>query len=197
MKRGIWTKWIIGAAFLLLIVAAGCILYYQHTTAPYKAEAEKTDKLLEKWKADKATPPTPAEAESTQAPTAEKPTITIGEERTETNTDKSTEPVTIATPEQDNTEEVKVSPHGFGHYPEVPEDYPIEVNWSSYEDDPPIFELMARVQIKLWKQGHRTEGIGEEGGLLYPISRGIVYIRWSDNGKYISRVSRTSEGRSV
>ena len=44
---------------------------------------------------------------------------------------------------------------------------------------------MARVLIKLWKQGHHTEGIVEEGGLLYPIKRGIVYIKWSDNGKDI------------
>ena len=33
MTRGIYTKWIVGAAFVLLIIAAGCIWYYQHTTA--------------------------------------------------------------------------------------------------------------------------------------------------------------------
>ena len=54
MTRGIYTKWIIGAAFVLLIVATGCILYYQHTTAQYKHEAEQADKLLQQWKADKA-----------------------------------------------------------------------------------------------------------------------------------------------
>ena len=194
MTRGIWTKWIIGAVFILLIVATGCILYYQHTTAADKHAAAQTDKLLETWKADKAKPPTPAETESTkppaETPNAEKPANKIGE-GTETNTDKTAKPVNIATSEKDNTEEVKVSPHGFGPYPEVPEDFPEEVNWSDYEDDPPIFELMVRVQIKLWKQGHRTEGIGEEGGLLYPISRGIVYIRWSGSGddKYISRLT--------
>ena len=44
---------------------------------------------------------------------------------------------------------------------------------------------MKRVRIKLWKQGHHTEGIVEEEGLLYPIKRSIVYIKWSDNGKDI------------
>ncbi len=94
MIRDIFTnKWIIGAAFGLLIVVCGCYWYYQHTTAPYKAEADKADKLLKQWEADKAKPTITADtpAEST-TPTAEKPTNKIGEE-TETNTDKSTEPV--------------------------------------------------------------------------------------------------------
>ena len=192
MTRGIWTKWIIGAAIGLLIVATGCILYYQQTTQADKQAAEQVDKLLQKWEADKAKPTTTVEKEvnNTSAesitPTAEKPTNKIGE-GTETNTDKATEPVNIATSKQDDPEEVEVSPHGFGPYPEVPEDYIINpFSWDSYKNDPPIFELMARVRIKLWKQGYQVEGIGEEGGLLYPIIRGIVYIRRSPSGKYIT-----------
>ena len=85
MTHGIYTKWIIGAAFGLLIVAAGCYWYYQHTTAPYKAEAEQAEKLLQQWEADKAKTPTTADKEVTQAPadsttsTAEKPINKIGE----------------------------------------------------------------------------------------------------------------------
>ena len=95
MTRGIWTKWIIGAACLLLIVAAGCFWYYQHTTAADKQAAEQTEKLLQEWEADKAKPP--AETETTHTPaestqnTAEKPTHKIGEGTTETNTDKPTD----------------------------------------------------------------------------------------------------------
>ena len=45
-------------------------------------------------------------------------------------------------------------------------------NWSDYEDDLPIYELMTRVQIRLWEQGQRAVGISEENGLMYPIIRG-------------------------
>ncbi len=85
------------------------------------------------------------------------------------------------------TEKISVSPHGFGPYPEIPEDYPYpHVDWSKYHDNP-MLELMTRVQIRLWKQGHRTEGILEKSnGLLYPISRGTVYVQRSYNGVYSS-----------
>ena len=79
MTRGIWTKWIIGAAIGLIIVAVGCILYYQYTTAADKQAAEQADKLLQEWEADKAKQTITADKESTQAPaesetpTAEKP----------------------------------------------------------------------------------------------------------------------------
>ena len=183
MTRGIWTKWIIGAAIGLIIVAIGCILYYQYTTAPYKAEADKDDKLLQQWKANKAKTPTTADKELPNTPaestenTAEKPTNNIGEE-TKTNTDKSTEPVNIATPEQENTEEVEVSPFGFGPYPEVPADFiGGERHWEIYTD--PEHELLDRVWIKLWKQGIKAEGITtERNGLFYPIIKGVAYVEY-------------------
>lgn len=65
MTRSIYTKWIIGAVCILLVIAAGCILYYQQTTAHDRKEAAKDDKLLQQWKADKAKSPaetTPAES---------------------------------------------------------------------------------------------------------------------------------------
>ncbi|MYB93079.1 hypothetical protein F4054_06080 [Candidatus Poribacteria bacterium] len=78
---------------------------------------------------------------------------------------------------------VPVSPHGFGPYPEVPADFPIDVNWSTYETKQPVFELMTRVQIKLWEQGHNVTGISHENGVMHPIIRGTVYIEWSRDGK--------------
>ena len=84
----------------------------------------------------------------------------------------------------ENTEDTPVSPHGFGPYPEVPDDYPVKpFSWDYYKNDPPIFELMARVRIKLWKQGIHAEGITRNNGLLYPTIRGTVYVkRWHSNG---------------
>ena len=190
MLREIFThKWILAGIAFLIVLSITCVWWYHYDTAPYKREAAKSAEFARQWKSaqktdSKAEQAAKAPAESTTE-TAEKPTNKIGE-GTETNTDKSTEPVNIATPETDNTEEVRVSPHGFGPYPEVPEDFPENVNWSNYEVKHPMFELMKRVRIKLWKQGHQVEGIVEEGGLLYPIIRGIVYVERSPSGKYIT-----------
>ena len=186
MTRGIWTKWIVGGIVLLIIVAGACYLWYRHDTAAGRKAAVEAEKQLQQWKANKAEKPTiKAETEETDTSaenttsTAEKPTTEIGE-GTETNTDKSTEPVNIATPETDNTEEDKVSPHGFGPYPEVPEDYIIKpFSWDFYKNDPPIHELMARVRIKLWKQGIQTIGIMSSSatGLVYPTIPGAVFVK--------------------
>ncbi len=179
MTRGIYTKWIIGAVFILLIVATGCILYYQQTTAADRHAAAQADKLLETWQADKAKPPTPAETESTkppaETPTAEKPTheknIIMTEDIQDVETETQGDTATLV--------DVLMSPYGFGPYPELPPDYP-------GAEDPKFWtyqrtvknELMERVCIKLWKQGKRTHGASFENGLVYPIYPNTLIIKW-------------------
>ena len=70
-----------------------------------------------------------------------------------------------------------VSPYGFGPFPSIPKDYPYLKNWKKYTmaGEGPEFELMARVRIKLWQQGVRTQGIVTRGSLMFPITRGTVY----------------------
>ncbi len=58
---------VIGAAFFLLIFAGMCYWYYQHTTAHDRTEAEKVDKLLEEWEANKKAKP-PADKQVTNTP---------------------------------------------------------------------------------------------------------------------------------
>ena len=181
MTRGIWTKWIIGAAFLLLIVAVGCILYYQYTTAADKQAAEQADKLLQQWEADKAKPTTTVEKEETDipaestTPTAEKPTheknIIMTEDIQDVESETPSETATLV--------DVLMSPYGFGPYPELPPDYP-------GAEDPKFWtyqrtvknELMTRVCIKLWKQGKRTHGASFENGLVYPVYPNTLIIKW-------------------
>ena len=69
MIRDILTnKWIIGAVFGLLIVATGCIWYYQHTTVQHRELAEQTDELLKQWEADKQKQTVAVETEVNQHP---------------------------------------------------------------------------------------------------------------------------------
>ena len=85
-------------------------------------------------------------------------------------------------------EDVPVSPHGFGPYPEVPEGYPNPNLWdyaeALYEFSPERardWELRERVCIKLWKQGKRSESVAMENGLVYPCYPNTVYVRWGES----------------
>ncbi len=189
-------KWVLGGIGFLIVLTVACVLWYQHDTADDRKAAAEAEELLRQSEAAKKTSDTDSEmeqaadlasAEST-TPTAEKPIIEVTAEGVEKNTSPNESSATLTQQTQETDEKVRVSPHGFGPYPEVPEDYPTDVNWSSYEDDRPIYELMTRVRIKLWEEGQRTDGIVQENGLLYPIMRGTVYVKWSDNGKYISGI---------
>ncbi len=204
MIRGIWTKWIISAVFLLLIVAAGCILYYQHTTAPYKQEADKDNKLLQEWEANKKAKPA-AETESTQisadsiTQTAEKPITGTGDtEVKDTATGDlkdvvTSDPKNVLSEDLEDTESVAVSPYGFGPYPVIPEGYPLIVSWTTMEEHREKFddnfwrdmELMDRVLIKLLIEGdtHFNGGVMNDG-LVLPIYPNVAYVHLeTDYGK--------------
>ncbi len=73
---------------------------------------------------------------------------------------------------------VKVSPHGFGPYPELPDKWP-----SDYWDKPMTreHELIGRVRIKLYTdEGKWAEGItiDHTTGMVHPIYKDTVYVRW-------------------
>lgn len=190
MTRGIYTKWIIGAAFGLLIFACGCYWYYQHTTAQYKAEADKANKLLQEWKANKAKSTITAETESTQVPTesntpnAEKPSNETMNVPDNVPRNVDTSPVKTSGAPGETAEDVPVSPYGFGPYPKLPE------GWSpkTWPARSAASELTKRVLIKLWHQGEiRTKSGAMENGLVYPIVPGTLYVEWDTyNGPFRS-----------
>ena len=83
----------------------------------------------------------------------------------------------------------RVSPFGFGPYPQVPSDFPRDPIWEAVEMYEKInqhgrgmmkaIELMDRVLIKLWNQGHRATSASMSKGLVYPGFPNTVYVRWS------------------
>ncbi len=157
-------RWFLGGCGFLILLAIGCYFWYQHELEPYKQETTKARQQLEA--SQKA-----ADAPQGDSAKTELAIGTVPESIDDSNSHKA------ASLEK---ADVPVSPHGFGPFPKVPDDYIIKpFSWDFYKNDPPIFELMARVRIKLWKQGIRTTGIGNSSatGLVYPTIPGTVFVK--------------------
>ncbi len=83
----------------------------------------------------------------------------------------------------------RVSPFGFGPYPQVPPDFPRDPIWEAVDMYEKInqhgrgmmkaIELMDRVLIKLWNQGRRASSASMSKGRVYPGFPNTVYVRWN------------------
>lgn len=86
------------------------------------------------------------------------------------------------------SDDVIVSPYGFGPYPEVPE----EMSADTFPSPSAEHELLARVRIKLLAEGINARGVNMENGRIYPVIPGIVFVIWKEyerpdgNVRYIS-----------
>lgn len=81
-------------------------------------------------------------------------------------------PVTQTTESNiESVEVVRMSPHGFGPYPKIPDSAPIP---EFEENDDVDTELMLRVAVKAWNEGERFDSG------FYDSSRGRVYLQYSD-----------------
>ena len=182
MYRDIFTnRWILGSLGFLIVFAGACYFWYQYETVPLRqqiAELNKRTDPSEKQQTAETAQAVDAPVDS-NTPTAEKLITKSPGAKTNTSTDEITNPVTAYAQETDNTEEVRVSPHGFGPYPEVPEDMPYRHHHTSWEDDSPSSELMSRVLIKLWTEGERNFiGGSTYKGNIQPHYNDAVYVHW-------------------
>ena len=167
MIRSIFNKWTIGAISLLLIIAAGCYIYYQIDTAAYRQEATETATLLQQWETNEkaVTKPTSPKVPAENA-TAEKSIDT-------SQASETSEEIAV-------NSDMPVSPYGYGPYPDVPDDYreakgkPIweHSKWPDGIALPRGAELLHRVMIKVWKEGNQ-DWIGAGGG-----NSGKVWINY-------------------
>ncbi len=86
----------------------------------------------------------------------------------------------------------RVSPLGFGPYPEIPSDYSGFVFWDKSDEEIQDairvhgenkcrnYELMSRVLIELWNQGDRNvHGAFMKNGKVYPNYYDVAYVRYS------------------
>ena len=110
--------------------------------------------------------------------------------------------------EEEIAEDVPVSPHGFGPYPEIPANFPNEWIaglpwlWSeerlartetyqqgalqqrgiSFTEYMKIQELLGRLNIQLWNEGRDFNGIttADDTGLFYPDEPNVLYVDWGE-----------------
>ena len=101
-------------------------------------------------------------------------------------------PDNMVSEEEAPAEDVPVSPFGFGPYPEVPDDFPYNVNWTKFGKEG---ELAYRVMIKAWNQGENfVSATTSKNGRVYLIYQNVVWVRYRERlnpdgtvSKYISR----------
>ncbi|MDD9975051.1 MAG: hypothetical protein OXU27_13645 [Candidatus Poribacteria bacterium] len=184
----------IGVVFFVLVVG-GSLLYSWHVHRTTDAELAETRRKVQPLKNDK-------EARTT-ANTGDTSAVDFEHAGTDFETDDSQIPDNTGASPIDQTsemldmadaflpddfvseeapaEDVPVSPHGFGPYPEVPTGYPKEMTptWVKYENPSRDHELMHRVLIKLWNQGdHNVSGAFMENGLVYPLYPNTAYVTY-------------------
>ena len=187
-----FNKWILGGVAFLIVLAVACVLWYQHDTAADRKAAADAEKLLRQLEITEKVADTDSDTEQagevtaeSETPTAEKPVtekpVTETPDRGTEGTEVEIQAQTDAETQVENAEtstDVQVSPHGFGPYPEVPEDYPSKVDWSLR--DSPKAELLTRVLIKLWTEGEKNFlGGGTYRGKVYPWYHNTIYVRFS------------------
>ncbi len=205
---------VIGAAFFLLIFAVGCYWYYQHTTAHDRAEVDKAEQLLKRWESEKAKTTTTAETASPQAPAEDQSTTaeksisdTINTvPKLEKNGDISS--VHSEPAERANETETRVSPHGFGPYPDVPQGFIDAVGKPVWFHSDEVLrqrparrevELMQRVMVKLWKQGRTdVEAAFMDGDKVIVHYKNRAYVRYDTykdfNGEDVTYISSWRSG---
>lgn len=210
MDRGFYFRWFIGGIVVLLLVAGACYLWYHYDTAPERKAAADAEAFARQWEKNQKAKPKTTVKQATDGTPAEGDTTSTAEKLTTDTTPAAdkTEPSPAETPAQNaETAEVRVSPHGFGPYPEVPEDYPSGVVWnedSPYANEASLkrFELMDRVLVKLWTEGNKNfRGGSTHNGKVYPHFNNTVYVRFAEykrgDGKTIRYPARVKSGPHV
>ena len=207
MYRDILTnKWFLAGFGFLVIYACACYLFYQHTTAPYRQQAAELDEIIRKYEKQRTAETANPKGQAADAPvqsntsTAEKLKTKTHGAKIDTSTDETTDPDSAATQVTDNTEEVRMSPHGFGTYPEIPNGAPIAAFHESHSIE---MELILRVAVKAWNAGERFRGASGDSitGKVYLHYPNTLYVWYTtvDNGDgtFTRRISRGKSGDDV
>ncbi len=200
LRDGLSNRWFqFGLVFFVLVVGGG-LLYSWRALRTTESEMERHDRFLQERDKQNETRP----AETVNVPTENETSglVSTPDKNSDTPMSEEVEALPKETEnldfteafspddmvsEEDPTEDVPVSPYGFGPYPELPEGWPSDI-WPRGSAD---HELMLRVQIKLISQGINAFGAIMEDGLIYPTIDNTIYIRWDEEAgdRYISEMA--------
>lgn len=191
-------KWIIGGIVFLIVLSVACVFWYRYDTAPDRRDAAETAEAVREWEVTQKANTDNMTEDEIYTP-AESTTQTAEKSITKTDSTRTKGPV-FGDPKEVLAEAqlsertdvvIKVSPYGFGPYPDVPEDLlgGMVPSWEWSEEKKLKFgpehmrnqEAIDRVMIKLWNQGDQ-EFYGAVGdyNTVYPLYPNTVYIEWDD-----------------
>ena len=197
MLRIIFTnRWILGYIGFLILFSFGCLWWYRYDTLPYKQEAVKAQEKSRKWKEKKGLDENVSDQKENQKldkvvnpeHDIESEEIDSVETHEAIDVEIVNEPSDVMPISNDEHVKKRLSPYGFGPYPDLPPGFPFGKDyWDGRSKES---ELMARVHVKLFEQGTNIVGATIHHGLVYPIIPGTIYVEWEDVGteKYITRM---------
>ena len=223
MLRVLLSSRLILTGLVILVVVAGACWYYSwHVQRTNDTEMAKTEAMLSSFKNDGETRDAQANVDTVPVDSkqAKKPLETGDAQMSDDMPDTSE----ASLPEEAPTEDVPVSPFGFGPYPEIPADmygtvswhwteefkakledtisYGLKVRGLTFNDHLRISELQARVAIKLINEGVAFSGMTslDSTGLFYPDEPNVIYVEWQEvtdpNGE-IRRYMSSSLGSAI
>ncbi len=181
LRNVLFNKWFISGICFLVVFAFCCHLWYQNEVTQAKQELAENAEILRQWElsqnVQKSVDHTermdivPNETTVKNKPVSPETTTVpdIVSENTDSESFSSELPPTV-----ENAEEIRVSPHGFGPYPELPPKWSPKT-WDNLDADG---ELLVRVWLKLEEQGEPIVGATVKNGRVYPNLKNTVYIRW-------------------
>ena len=205
MYRDFFTnRWVLGGVAFLIVFSVACFLWYHYDTAPDKrdtAEAERIARQLQ----DRKEANTDNIAENYTNDTQDSSMLSKEIPQSEITDSNYTKDLY----DMNNTEDTGISLYGFGPYPDVPEDYFRQPSWlrhsnlnrkHSYEAE--AFEIMDRVLIKLWNQGHKNiTGASFDGEKVFPHYANTAYVQFEDrtlpDGTVYRRITRVKGGPDI
>ena len=200
------SRWVVGALILALLIVVGSYFggKWWHSRDDFSHESTEIEDKKRSSKVDTSAPAVDAPTPAVDAATpADEPLAPVDE--SPAPVDESSVPVdsspqtTEADGELDSTDPEKVSPFGFGPYPQVPDSFPNDVIWSDAlknlrerlsDERLKDLELVHRVLIKLWNQGYRASSATMDDGKMYPLFPNTVYVRWEEYVEDDGTISR-------
>ena len=185
------SKFVISALLVCGLIVTACLLWSWQGHRELAEQEAKHAQFLQQITSQKAAPTVQVsgqtETESETSPNGERLDDTAQEVLPEMETflaDTDTGSVERVSSQgapidkEAPTETVRVSPFGFGPYPEVPEGCPVPRNiWDASDAQ---MELLFRVAIQKWNEGERFNGCSTGEGKVYLHYPNTVYIQYGE-----------------